>query len=180
MHFTSSPLIALSYPFNWRLISCQGKDIFILCAYTESFTNAFLISFTDLISSVSTYPDTSMVFVILKSVSMQKEWKKERFSLLRLYEWNLWYEIIKWFTFSLLSVITSQISWQKLLSLQSIFNIHSEYSLQEVWPTEKIFITVSISQILSLFFNSISKFLPCYLVFFFLFSALSITDFNLS
>lgn len=179
MQFTSSPLIALSFPFNWRLISCQRKDVFILCAYTESFTNAFLISFTDLISSVSTYSDTSMVFVILKSVSTQKEWKKERSSLLRLYEWNLWYEIIKWFTFSLLSVITSWISWQKLISLQSIFNVHSEHSLQEVWPREKIFIIASISQILSLFLQPFLEILALLFSFLFLFSALSIMDFNL-
>lgn len=161
------------------MISCQSKDIFIFCAYIESFTNAFLISFTDLISSVSTYPDTSMVFVILKSVSIQKEWKKGRYSLVRLYEWNLWYEVIKWFTFSLLSVITSQISWQKLISFQSIFNIHSEHSHQEVWPREKIFIMVNISQILFLFLQLFLKILALLFSFFFLFSALSITDFNL-
>lgn len=52
------------------LISSQGKDFLILSACTESFTNVFLISVADLISWMSTYPDASMVFVILKSVSV--------------------------------------------------------------------------------------------------------------
>lgn len=53
-------------------------------------------------------------------------------SLLRLYEWNLWYEIIMWFTFPLLSAITNQIFCQKLVCLKNSFNILSEYSLQEI------------------------------------------------
>lgn len=91
LQFTYSPLTALSYPFALRPILCKGKDALIHCACIESFTNALLIWVTDLISWMPTYPDTFVVFVILKGMSTQKEWKKK-------YKTNQLTQII-WMTF---------------------------------------------------------------------------------
>lgn len=151
------------------LISCQGKDSLILYTYTESFTNAFLISVTDLISWMSIYLDASMVFFILKSVSMQKEWKN--ICWLRLYAWNLWYEIMMWFTFSLLSVI----SHQKLISFQNTFDIHSWVPTpRSLDQRQKAFIMLGPVRY-SLFLQLFLKILPLVFNFFFLFSQLTIT-----
>ena len=176
LQFTYSPLI-LSYLFTWRLISCQGKDSLILCACTESFTNAFLISVTDLISWMSNSPDISMVFVILKSLSMQKEWKRNQFNQISWIKFAMWNSnVIHIF----IIISHDQLDFLPETDHFAVYFWHSFWILTpSLDQREKAFFILSASQILSLFLQPFLKIIPLLLSFFLLFSPLSITGSHL-